>query len=347
MNPDKIKAILQRVSNPQTHKDIVTAGHLKSVSTPDEKNVHIELEVAGDRRLQLAIEAQIRTVLQQDGITPDNVKIKFSTQQANPGEMKSLQPEKKLPNIAHILLIGSGKGGVGKSTMTFNLAAAMATLGKKVGVLDADIYGPSIGKLAGLNGRQEMTVVDDRIIPFDAHGLKVMSFSFLLEKEKAVVWRGPMLGKALEQLLFDVEWGELDYLFIDLPPGTGDTQLSLAQLIDSDGAVLVTTPQQVAVQDALRAKNMFETVHIPILGVVENMSNFICPHCSAPTAIFGEGGGAELAENAATPLIGQIPLTIELMNASENGFPVPLDDNAPDVLKSAFENAAKKLQSVL
>ena len=346
MKPEQIKAFLGRVSNPLTHKDIVSGGNLKEILQLENGSWVIELALDGDRRLQLAIEAQIRTVLQQESIAPENVKVKFSESTA-PGEMKSLKPEKKLPDIEHIILVGSGKGGVGKSTMTFNLAASMAQLGHKVGVLDADIYGPSIGKMTGLSGRQELNVVDDRIIPLDSHGLKVMSFSFLLEKEKAVVWRGPMLGKALEQLLFDVEWGVLDYLFIDLPPGTGDTQLSLAQLIDSDGAVLVTTPQEVAVQDAVRAKNMFETVHIPILGVVENMTQFICPHCNGESKIFGEGGGPELAKNASVPLLGQIPLTIELMKSAEAGFPLAMEEDSPEPVKEALVNIAQNLKKVL
>jgi ATP-binding protein involved in chromosome partitioning len=346
VNPDQVKSFLGRVSNPLTHTDIVSGENLKNIIQQENGKWVIELAVDGDRRLQLAIEAQIRTVLEKESIAPENVKVKF-IETNNPGEMKSLQPEKKLPNIKRIILVGSGKGGVGKSTMTFNLAASIAQLGNKVGVLDADIYGPSIGKMTGLSGRQELNVVDDRIIPLDSHGLKVMSFSFLLEKEKAVVWRGPMLGKALEQLLFDVEWGILDYLFIDLPPGTGDTQLSLAQLIDSDGAILVTTPQEVAVQDAVRAKNMFETVHIPILGVIENMTQFICPHCNGESKIFGEGGGNKLAESASVPLLGQVPLTIELMKSAEAGFPLAMEEDSPEAVKDALNNIAQNLKKVL
>ncbi len=230
-------------------------------------------------------------------------------------------------NIKNIIAVGSGKGGVGKSTVSANIAAALVTQGKKVGLVDLDIYGPSVGQLFGMSGRIPVQAVNENtILPVEVHGVKLMSFSFLMDEDQAVVWRGPLLNGAVKQLLFDVQWGELDFLILDLPPGTGDVQLSLSQLISLDGAVVVSTPQSVALADAKRAISMFEKVSIPILGIVENMSEFVCPNCGHVTHVFSKHGGAALAEKFGVPSLGNIPLMPEIMESGETGKPIVLQD---------------------
>src|SRR5690606_28945046 len=231
------------------------------------------------------------------------------------------QAEGLLPHVKHVILVGAGKGGVGKSTVALNLAVALSQEGAKVGLLDADFYGPSVPLMTGLN--QKPTSKDGRTLePLQAHGLSLMSIGFLVDPEQAMVWRGPMLHSAITQLLRDVNWGELDYLVLDLPPGTGDVPLSLAQLIKAAGVVLVSTPQDVALADVVKAKAMFDRVSIPVLGIVENMSDFICPHCEKSTPIFSEGGAGRAAEAMSIPLLGRIPLDLAIRMGGDRGIPI-------------------------
>jgi ATP-binding protein involved in chromosome partitioning len=226
-----------------------------------------------------------------------------------------------IPDVKNVVLVMSGKGGVGKSTVCANLACAMSELGARVGLLDADIYGPSVPTLFGV--RSQPTGDGQKIHPIEKHGIKLMSIGFLLEDEKsAVVWRGPMLHGALMQFLKDVAWGELDYLFLDMPPGTGDIALTLAQKVQSNGAVVVTTPQEMALQDVYKAVAMNQKVGIPILGIIENQSYFVCSSCSTRHELFGRGGGERIAEQAAAPLLGQLPMIPEVQRASDAGLPV-------------------------
>ncbi|MEM8551075.1 MAG: P-loop NTPase [Pseudomonadota bacterium] len=222
--------------------------------------------------------------------------------------------------VAKIIAVGSGKGGVGKSTVSFNLAVALARTGWRVGLLDADIYGPSVPTLVGAQDHKPSG--DKGFAPFEASGIKAMSIGFLVPAEKAVVWRGPMVTGALNQLLRDTAWGTLDCLIIDMPPGTGDIQLSLAQQTPLTGAVVVTTPQDLALLDVRKAMQMFGAVNVPILGMVENMSAFVCPKCGEVTAIFGEGGGEREAQAAGVPFLGRIPLTMAIREAADAGRPV-------------------------
>ncbi len=236
-------------------------------------------------------------------------------------------------NIKNIIAVGSGKGGVGKSTVSANLAATLVSEGHATGLVDLDIYGPSLGKLFGKTGRIPIEAKDEAtILPVDVNGLKLMSFSFLMEEEQAVVWRGPLLNSAVRQLLFDVHWGELDYLILDLPPGTGDVQLSLSQLISLDGALVVSTPQSVALADATRAINMFQKVNIPVLGIIENMSEFVCPACGHKTHIFSSKGGMHLAEKFGVPVLGHLPLQTEIMESGEEGKPFVWMENGSPIL---------------
>jgi ATP-binding protein involved in chromosome partitioning len=237
------------------------------------------------------------------------------------------QPPRSAPGrtpvagIAHIIAVASGKGGVGKSTTAVNLALALLGQGLKVGLLDADIYGPSVPRLLGLSGRPD-TTADKKLRPMEKYGLKVMSMGFVVAEDTPMIWRGPMVMSAITQLLREVDWGQLDVLVCDLPPGTGDAQLTMAQTVPLSGAVIVSTPQDIALIDARKGLNMFRKVDVPVLGIVENMSYFICPHCQGRTDIFSHGGAHHEAEKMQTPFLGEIPLDIAIRETSDAGTPI-------------------------
>ncbi|AWN39303.1 Mrp/NBP35 family ATP-binding protein [Methylobacterium durans] len=234
-------------------------------------------------------------------------------------------PGPALPGVRHIVAVASGKGGVGKSTTACNLALALQAQGLKVGLLDADIYGPSVPKLFGLSGKPR--VIEGRTLePMQGYGLKVMSIGFLIEPESAMIWRGPMVQSAITQMLREVAWGELDVLLVDMPPGTGDAQLTMAQATPLSGAVIVSTPQDLALIDARRGVTMFKKVAVPILGVIENMATFICPHCGEASHIFGHGGAREEAERLGVPFLGEVPLNMTIRETSDSGRPVVATD---------------------
>ncbi len=235
------------------------------------------------------------------------------------------RPGNPLPGVRHIVAVASGKGGVGKSTTACNLALALGAQGLRVGLLDADIYGPSVPKLLGLSGKPR--VIEGKTLePMQAYGLKAMSIGFLIEPESAMIWRGPMVQSAITQMLRDVAWGELDVLVVDMPPGTGDAQLTMAQATPLSGAVIVSTPQDLALIDARRGVTMFRKVSVPILGVIENMATFICPNCGAASAIFGHGGARQEAQRLEVPFLGEIPLTMAIRETSDAGRPVVATD---------------------
>ena len=238
------------------------------------------------------------------------------------------KPLKPLRGIGNIIAVGSAKGGVGKSTVAVNLALAWVAMGARVGLLDADIYGPSQPLMLGVAGQRPRTVDNKRIMPLEAYGLKLMSIGLLIDAGAPAIWRGPMVTQALTQLLADTEWGELDYLVIDLPPGTGDLQLTLAQKVPVAGAVIVTTPQEIAVADARKGLAMFAKMDIAVLGVVENMCSHVCSHCGHAEAIFGDGGGAQLAADAGVPLLGKLPLDSRIRAEADAGRPTVVA--APD-----------------
>ncbi|MEP1614481.1 MAG: P-loop NTPase [Roseobacter sp.] len=243
------------------------------------------------------------------------------------GHPKPQEGPSKPSGVKRILAIGSGKGGVGKSTVSSNLAVALARAGRRVGLLDADIYGPSQPRMMGINKRPA-SPDGKTIIPLQAHGVTMMSIGFMLEEGKAVVWRGPMLMGALQQMLGQVEWGELDVLLVDLPPGTGDVQLTLCTKSELTGAIVVSTPQDVALIDARKALDMFSTLKTPVLGLIENMSSFVCPDCGSEHAIFGQGGVASEAEALGLPLLGALPIDLETRLAGDNGTPIAAGDSA-------------------
>jgi ATP-binding protein involved in chromosome partitioning len=249
-----------------------------------------------------------------------------------------------LPGVKSVIAVASGKGGVGKSTVAVNLAVALAQSGLSTGLLDADIYGPSLPRMLGLNHKP--VVKDGRMLPLEAWGLRCMSIGFLVEEETAMVWRGPMATGALNQMLGQVEWGELDVLVVDMPPGTGDIQLSLAQKAKLAGAVVVSTPQDIALIDARRGVKMFEQVHVPVLGIVENMSFFVCPHCGGRTDVFGHGGAAAEAARIGVPFLGEVPLLLEIRETGDGGTPVCA--SAPDsAAAGAFRGIAAQVAAAL
>lgn len=340
LNEELVRKELIKIKHPENKKDIVSLGMVGEL-TLEENQISLKIKTpVADRKLQIGLEADVRRTLSKLDGSP-KVKIKFEID-----TNLKFDEGNRIPGVKKVIAIGSGKGGVGKSTVTVNLASLLASLGFKVGVLDADIYGPSVGKLFGINGKVALKSEEDRIWPLEKNGVKIISFAFLVNENQPVVWRGPMLGKAVEQFLYDIVWGELDFLLIDLPPGTGDVQLSLAQLIDLDGAIIVTTPQNVATLDASKAGAMFAQVKIPILGVIENMSEFICPHCGKPSNIFSSGGGKKLSESFHAPYLGGIPLTIDIMESGETGIPAVIQDKN-SALKKAYQEIFTRLQDEL
>ena len=267
-----------------------------------------------------------------------------SAQQQTP-QQQPAQQNITLPNIKHKIAVASGKGGVGKSTVATNIAISLANAGAKVGLMDADAYGPSIPTMMGIQERPR-TSPERKLIPLVRHNIKLMSIGFMVPEEQAMIWRGPMLHSAIRQFLSDVAWGELDYLIIDLPPGTGDVALTLTQAIPLTGAVIVTTPQDVALADVRRGVAMFERLGVPILGIIENMSYFLCPHCNEKTEIFSANGGRNTSERFGVSFLGQIPLDAEVCTAGDLGVPI-VAGNPESPQSEAFGGVANELVAVL
>lgn len=247
-----------------------------------------------------------------------------------------------VPGAKYIIAVASGKGGVGKSTVAVNFAVALAQTGAKVGLLDADIYGPNVPMMTGTEGKQLAGAPSGKIAPIEKYGLKIVSIGFVNQGDTAVIWRGPLVGRMIQQFLTDVEWGELDYLIVDMPPGTGDAQLTLSQSVALAGAVIVTTPQDVALSDAKKGINMFRKVEVPVLGLIENMSYFACPHCGERTEIFSHGGGKAAAEKFGVPFLGEVPLDIRIRQGGDQGEPV-VAQKADSPVKEAFRQIAARL----
>ena len=336
-----ILAAMSKVMDPELHIDLVKAGMVKDIRVDGDKaKLKIELTTPAcpmKGKIQADAEAALKQVA---GLKTFDIEWGAQVRSAG-GGVAGQQGQAILPQVKNVILVGAGKGGVGKSTVSVNLAAALAREGAKVGLLDADFYGPSVPLMTGITERP-VSPDGKTLHPLEKHGLKVMSIGFLVEADQALIWRGPMLHGALMQLVRDVRWGELDYLVLDLPPGTGDVALTLSQSVKASGAVLVTTPQDVALADVVRAKQMFDKVHIPVLGIVENMSQFVCPHCSKATAIFNRGGGRKAAEMFNIPFLGEIPLDLKIRESGDAGVPVVL--SAPDSPEAqAFMSMARNI----
>ena len=251
-----------------------------------------------------------------------------------------------IANVRHIIAVASGKGGVGKSTTAVNLALGLAANGLRVGLLDADIYGPSMPRLMGLTGREPQQVDEHTLAPMENYGIKVMSMGFLVDEDTPMIWRGPMVQSALTQMMRDVNWGDLDIMVVDMPPGTGDAQLTMAQSVPLKGAVIVSTPQDLALIDARKGLNMFKRVNVPLLGIVENMSYFLCPHCGGRSDIFSHGGGKAEATKLSVPFLGEIPLDMKIRETSDSGHPVVVSDPEGPHAKAYREVAAAVWQTV-
>jgi ATP-binding protein involved in chromosome partitioning len=250
------------------------------------------------------------------------------------------------PHLGRVIAVSSGKGGVGKSTVAVNLAVALAAAGSRVGLMDADIYGPNLPRMLGLHQPPQVDEKRKKIVPLEAHGVKVISLGLLIDKDQPAIWRGPIVMKIIGQFLADVMWGTLDYLIVDMPPGTGDAQLSLVQSTHVHGAIIVTTPQEVAVGDALRGVRMFQRVEVPVLGIVENMSYLECPHCGKPSQIFGSGGGERLARELGLPLLARVPLYPRIVAGGDLGQPIVVAEPAVSAAK-AFITLAQRVGELL
>ncbi len=313
---DEIMSALTQVQDPELHKDIVSLGMVKDIEFGGDKLfLGIELTTPACP-MKDQIKGDIEAALAPLGIT-ESVEINWSAQV---GSSRGPDAE-RAPGIKNVIAVASGKGGVGKSTVAVNLAVSLQQEGAKVGLMDVDIYGPSAPLMTGTVGRSP-EVLEGRLRPVQAHGIWILSMGYLVPEGQAVVWRGPMLHKAITQFFEDVDWGDLDYLVVDLPPGTGDVQLSLSQIFPLTGAVMVTTPQAVALADVVKGANMFERVNVPMLGVIENMSYFVCPCCDTRSEIFDHGGGRKTALEHGWPFLGEIPIDPSVRVGGDDGTPV-------------------------
>ena len=313
--PQELLEALKQVKYPGFSRDIVAFGMIKDIGVGG-ASVTVQLAPPTDNP---EVVAQIRQGV-IDTLTPlVRVPVEVIIQRPAAGATVRSKPE--VPGVQHVIAVASGKGGVGKSTVAVNLALALAAIGQRVGVLDADVYGPSVPLMLGIKERPKSTE-DKRLIPITKYDLKVMSMGFLVPDGHAVVWRGPMIDKLLTEFIKNVEWGELDILVVDLPPGTGDAQLTMVQKTPLSGGVIVTTPQDVALLDVRRGVKMFEEVHVPVLGVIENMSYHICSRCGHRAEIFSHGGGARMAEQFGVPFLGEIPLVREIREDGDAGTPL-------------------------
>ncbi|MFQ5631782.1 MAG: Mrp/NBP35 family ATP-binding protein, partial [bacterium] len=334
------------------------AGILKE-ATATGSDVFVRLQFNADNaKHRRIIEAQVRNGMralgfenvnvQVDGVPGGGKQIPLAQSPPPRPQMQKPQPqemEKLVADVKHVIAVASGKGGVGKSTVAVNLVCALAKAGKKVGILDADVYGPNIPMMFGLEGKRP-EVKGMKVVPLEKNNIKIMSLGFLAPQDKAIIWRGPLVGRAIEQMLRDVEWGELDFLILDMPPGTGDAQLTISQRLELAGAILVSTPQPVALSDALKGLKMFQKVNVPILGLIENMSTFICDNCEKEHDIFGKGGVKKAARREKATFLGDIPITPELRTGGDRGKPVVLE--YPDsIAAKRFAEIAEKIVEVV
>ena len=340
-----LNASLDALRDPATGQGLVAAGRIDGATLKDGVAT-VVLRVSGQdpdamAREKAAIEAALTAL-------PEVRRVRLITTLERAAKADSKAHAHAKPAQAehraarHVIAVAAGKGGVGKSTVAANLAVAMQRQGLSVGILDADIYGPSIPRLFGLADAKGLKKTDSGIQPLEAHGVKIVSMGFLTKPGAAVVWRGPMVQGAIQQFLKETAWGDLDVLIIDMPPGTGDAQLAIAQSAAIDGAVITCTPQDLALDDARKAMAMFQQTHTPLLGLIENMSVFLCPHCGEPSEIFGRGGARAEADALGLPFLGEIPLHIDLRKRSDEGRPVALDEGP---VSKAFQAAAREILS--
>ena len=365
---EKIDGALRAVLNPRLGADVVSAEMIRDVATTTDGKVRLTLLLAAtdDATLVRSVRQAIERI---EGVTDVRVDPKDPAEFApkpKPASAPATGSSRTLPimeapqsaarpgagsvpapvfypKLGKIIAVSSGKGGVGKSTVTTNLAVSLAKRGYSVGVMDADIYGPNIPRMLGVSGHLPVDNATQKIVPLEAHGVKIVSLGFLIERDQPAIWRGPIVMKIVTQFLRDVDWGQLDVLLVDMPPGTGDAQLSLVQATQVSGAVIVTTPQAVAVGDALRGAKMFERVGVPVYGIVENMSWFESPDTGKPMAIFGSGGGQSLADELGVPLLGHVPLYPRIVQSGDDGTPIVAADATSAAAKALDAIATKVL----
>lgn len=325
---DQVLTALSEVQDPDLHKNIVALGFIKKLRI-DEGKVSFNVELTTPAcPVKEELKAQCEKVVKAiPGVTSVSVEM---TSNVRPSQTAS-GARVALPGVKHVIAVASGKGGVGKSTVTINLAMALSQKGARVGVLDADIYGPSLPLMMGIQDRPQMD--GDRVLPVEKNGVKMISMGFLVPENQPVIWRGPMVHGALMQFMNQVQWGELDYLLIDMPPGTGDAQLTISQSAPLSGVVIVTTPQEVSLLDARRGLMMFQNVKVPVLGVIENMSGFLCSHCQETTHIFRKGGGEKIAQEMKVPLLGALPIDPRLAEGGDAGTPTVVAHPEAEVSK--------------
>ncbi len=340
INKDEVSTALQLVLYPGYSTDIVSFGIVKDI-----RIIHSEVVITLDLRIRddAIIREVIGNIKQKvqaiDGVRA--VSVQIPEPETNVQNVSKTTPlDTFLPTVRHKIAVASGKGGVGKSTVSVNLAVALARSGLKVGLLDADIYGPSIPLMFGIKDKPQFD--GQKLLPIRKYDVQLMSLGFLLSDDNPVIWRGPLVMRALQQLMRDVSWGDLDIMLFDMPPGTGDAQLTLSQSIALDGAVIVTTPQDVALLDAAKGVQMFRKVNVPIIGIVENMSYFVCPHCQGRTEIFSAGGAKRECERLQVDLLGEIPLDLEIRIGGDEGHPV-VQKNPDHVQARVFMDIAQKI----
>lgn len=325
---------LRTVQEPELGGDLVTRNMVKDLRI-DGSDVAFTIELTTPAcPLKDEIEADVRRALEPVGAGSVAIAWGATVRRAAPRAAEQL-----LPGVKNVIAVASGKGGVGKSTVSVNLAVALARAGAAVGLLDADITGPNIPMMLGVEG-QPTSSANNRIVPLERHGVKVISIQFFVPEGQPIVWRGPLVGGAIQQFLRDVEWGELDYLVIDLPPGTSDAQLTLAQAVPISGAVMVTTPQEVALADVAKALAMFKRMSVPVIGLVENMSAFTCPHCGEAVEIFGRGGGERFAREHGLEFLGKVPLDVTVRQGGDVGVPA-VAQREPGAAAVALEHLAR------
>jgi len=331
-----VQKALQGVVDPNTGKDLMATKSAKNIKVDGaDVTLDVVLGYPAKSQIDLIRKAVIDAVRAIPGA--GNVSVNMSVEIVAHAVQRGV---KLLPNVKNIIAISSGKGGVGKSTTTVNLALALAAEGAKVGVLDADIYGPSQPMMLGVSGRPE-TIVENTLEPLMGHGLQVMSIGFLVRQDDPMIWRGPMATSALEQLLTQTNWKDLDYLIVDMPPGTGDIQLTMSQKVPVTGAVVVTTPQDIALLDAKKGLRMFEKVSVPILGIVENMSTYVCPNCHHTEHIFGHGGGERMCQEYGVDFLGNLPLNLSIREQADSGNPTVVAQPDSEITKIYKEIARK------
>ncbi len=344
--------VLGRIKYPGYTRDIVSFGIVRDLEIDGARvRFRIDPRAASPETGSRLLEEARKAVLGVPGVEDVEVTLvppAAASPAGSPLHARAVpaRDDTLLKEVGSVVAVASGKGGVGKSTVAVNLAVALGRQGAAVGLMDADIYGPSIPLMMGVRDRPVLDAAGRRIVPFERHGVRLMSLGFFVERDSAVIWRGPMVMKAVEQLLRDVAWGQLDVLVVDMPPGTGDAQLTLSQKVRLAGAVIVTTPQDVALADAAKGVAMFRKVGVPVLGIVENMSYFACPHCGGRTDIFGHGGGRAEAERLGVPFLGEVPLDPAVRDAGDRGIPiVAADPSSPQ--SNAFTRIAQTVARML